>query len=59
MSHKGSWDRLDPTKKDQAEYWKPENVEKRRRLANQICNFGILTSNPCNNTATHISDEYT
>jgi len=27
---KGSWDRSDPIKKDQAEYWKPENVMRRK-----------------------------
>ena len=55
---KGSWDRSDPAKKDQSEYWKAENVEKRKMLANKICNFGILTSNPCSNPVTHTSDGY-
>ena len=33
MSVKGSWDRSDPLKKDQSEYWKPENVMKRKAQA--------------------------
>ena len=39
---KGSWDRSDPNKKDQSEYWKPENVEKRKMLKDQEITFPEL-----------------
>ncbi len=35
MSHKKSWDRSDPIKAQEAEYWKTENVEKRRMLVEE------------------------